>query len=88
MYHLRINDKSLFFHYWMGVVEYFENKGLTDKDYLNTAYRGGAYIGNYNFYLHQIVDMGVLHIKNPSLCEEGDDYVIIELEQIKFSDTK
>jgi hypothetical protein len=66
----------------MGVVEYFENKGLTDKDYLNTAF------GDYNLYLHQIVDMGVLHIKNPSLCEEGDDYVIIELEQIKFSDTK
>ena len=82
MYHLRINDKSLFFHYWTGVLEYFENKGLTDKDYLNTAF------GDYNFYLHQIVDMGVLHIKNPSLCEEGDDYVIIELEQIKFSDTK
>lgn len=81
MYHLRINNKSLFFHYWMSVAEYFEDRNITDKIYLQTT-------DNEDFYLYQIVGMGELHIKNPSLCEKGDDYATIELEQIKFSDSK
>ncbi len=81
MYHLRSNNKSLFFHYWMSVAEYFEDKGIHDKIYLRTD-------DNLDFYLFQIVGMGELRILNPSLCERGDDYVSIELEQIKFSDTK
>jgi hypothetical protein len=65
----------------MGVVDYFEYRDITDKIYLNTP-------EGYNFYLFQIVGMGELRIKNPSLCEKGDDYVTIELEQITFQDTK
>lgn len=81
MYHLRINNKSLFFHYWISVAEYFEDRDITDKIYLNTP-------EGYNFYLFQIVGMGELRINNPSLCEKGDDYVTIELEQITFQDPK
>jgi hypothetical protein len=66
----------------MGVVEYFEDKGIPDKVYLTAAISGDT------FYLYQIVDMGEMWITNPSLVEKGDDYVTIELEQIKFEDTK
>ena len=81
MYHLRINNKSLFFHYWMSVAEYFEDRGITDKIYLHTD-------EDQDFYLYQIVDMGELRILNASLCEKGDDYVTIELERITYEDSK
>lgn len=81
MYHLRINNKSLFFLYWMSVVEYFEDRGIHDRIYLHTD-------EDAHLYLYQIVGMGELRILNPSLCEKGDDYVTIELEQLTFLDTK
>lgn len=81
MYHLRINNKSLFFHYWMSVAEYFENAGITDKIYLNT-------VTGKDFYLFQIVGIGEIWVTNKSLIERGDDYVSIQLEQIKFQDSK
>lgn len=78
MYHLRINDTSLFFEYWMDVVDFFTNAGLTpETEYLTTT-------EDYNFYLFQIVDMGELRLKNECLIEMGDDYVSIELEKIQF----
>ena len=82
MYHLRINDSSLFFEYWMDVVDFFTNAGLIpDIEFLQTE-RGD------NYYLFQIVDMGELRIKNECLIEMGDDYVSIELEKIQFYKTK
>lgn len=81
MYHLRINDTSLFFHYWMSVAEFFEEAGITDKTYLTTT-------EGHNFYLYQIVGMGELWLTNECIVERGDTYVSIELEQIKFQDTK
>ena len=78
MYHLRINDSSLFFEYWMDVVDFFINAGLTpETEYLNTT-------EGYNFYLYQIVGMGELRLKNECLIEMGDEYVSIELEKIQF----
>jgi hypothetical protein len=78
MYHLRINDTSLFFEYWMDVVDFFTNAGLTpETEYLHTE-------EGYNFYLFQIVGMGELRLKNECLIEMGDDYVSIELEKIQF----
>lgn len=78
MYHLRINDTSLFFEYWMDVVDFFTNAGLTpETEYLHTE-------EGYNFYLFQIVGMGELRLKNECLIEMGDDYVSIELEKIEF----
>ena len=78
MYHLRINDSSLFFEYWMDVVDFFINAGLTpETEYLNTT-------EGHNFYLFQIVGMGELRLKNECLIEMGDDYVSIELEKIQF----
>ena len=82
MYHLRINDSSLFFEYWMDVVDFFTNAGLTpDIEFLQTE-RGD------NYYLFQIVGMGELRLKNECLIEMGDDYVSIELEKIQFHKIK
>lgn len=81
MYHLRINNKSLFFLYWMSVAEYFEDRAIYDNIRLHTD-------EDAHLYLYQIVGMGELRILNPSLCEKGDDYVTIELEQLTFLDTK
>ena len=81
MYHLRMNDTSLFFHYWMSVAEFFEEAGITDKTYLTTT-------EGDKFYLYQIVGKGELWFNNECLIEMGDDYVSIELEQITFQDTK
>ena len=78
MYHLRINDSSLFFEYWMDVVDFFTNAGLTpETEYLHTD-------EGHDFYLFQIVGMGELRLKNECLIEMGDDYVSIELEKIQF----
>ena len=78
MYHLRINDSSLFFEYWMDVVDFFTNAGLTpETEYLFTG-------DGDMFYLYQIVGMGELRLKNECLIEMGDDYVSIELEKIQF----
>jgi hypothetical protein len=78
MYHLRINDSSLFFEYWMDVVDFFINAGLTpETEYLNTT-------EGHNFYLFQIVGMGELWITNECIVERGDEYVSIELEKIQF----
>jgi hypothetical protein len=78
MYHLRINDSSLFFEYWMDVVDFFTNAGLTpETEYLNTT-------EGHNFYLFQIVGMGELWITNECIVERGDEYVSIELEKIQF----
>jgi hypothetical protein len=78
MYHLRINDTSLFFQYWIDVVDFFHNAGITpETEYLNTVER-------HNFYLFQIVGMGELWITNECLVERGDEYVSIELEKIEF----
>ena len=78
MYHLRINDSSLFFEYWMDVVDFFINAGLTtETEYLNTT-------EGHNFYLFQIVGMGELWITNECIVEMGDEYVSIELEKIQF----
>ena len=78
MYHLRINDTSLFFQYWIDVVDFFHNAGITpETEYLHTE-------EGYNFYLFQIVGMGELRLKNICLIERGDDYVSIELEKIEF----
>jgi len=79
MYHLRINDTSLFFEYWMDLVDFFINAGLTpETEYLHTD-------EGHDFYLFQIVGMGELRLKNECLIEMGDDYVSIELEKIKFT---
>ena len=52
MYHLRINDTSLFFEYWMDLVDFFTNAGLTpETECLHTD-------EGYDFYLFQIVGMG------------------------------
>jgi len=78
MYHLRINDSSLFFEYWMDVVDFFINAGLTpETEYLNTT-------EGHNFYLFQIVGMGELWITNECIVEMSDEYVSIELEKIQF----
>jgi len=78
MYHLRINDSNLFFEYWMDVVDFFTNAGLTpETEYLHTD-------EGHDFYLFQIVGMGDLKLKNECLIEMGDDYVSIELEKIQF----
>ena len=78
MYHLRISDSSLFFEYWMDVVDFFINAGLTpETEYLNTT-------EGHNFYLFQIVGMGELWITNECIVEMGDEYVSIELEKIQF----
>ena len=78
MYHLRINHTSLFFEYWMDVVDFFTNAGLTpETEYLHTE-------EGYDFYLFQIVGMGELRLKNECLIEMGRDYVSIELEKIEF----
>ena len=78
MYHLRINDSSLFFEYWMDVVDFFTNAGLTpETEYLNTT-------EGHDFYLFQIVGMGELWITNECIVERGDEYVSIELEKIQF----
>ena len=78
MYHLRINDTSLFFEYWMDVADFFTNAGLTpETEYLHTE-------EGHDFYLFQIVGMGELRLKNECLIEMGDDYVSIELEKIQF----
>ena len=78
MYHLRINDSSLFLEYWMDVVDFFINAGLTpETEYLNTT-------EGHNFYLFQIVGMGELWITNECIVEMGDEYVSIELEKIQF----
>jgi len=78
MYHLRINDSNLFFEYWMDVVDFFTNAGLTpETEYLHTD-------EGHDFYLFQIVGMGELRLKNECLIEMGDDYVSIELEKIQF----
>jgi hypothetical protein len=78
MYHLRINDSSLFFEYWMDVADFFTNAGLTpETEYLHTD-------EGHDFYLFQIVGMGELRLKNECLIEMGDDYVSIELEKIQF----
>lgn len=78
MYHLRINDTSLFFEYWMDVADFFTNAGLTpETEYLHTD-------EGHDFYLFQIVGMGELRLKNECLIEMGDDYVSIELEKIQF----
>ena len=78
MYHLRINDTSLFFQYWMDVVDFFHNAGIVpETEYLHTE-------EGYDFYLFQIVGMGELRLKNECLIEMGDDYVSIELEKIEF----
>ena len=82
MYHLRINDSSLFFEYWMDVVDFFTNAGLTpETEYLHTD-------EGHDFYLFQIVGMGELRLKNECLIEMGDDYVSIELEKIQFHKIK
>lgn len=81
MYHLRINNTSLFFHYWVSVAEWFENAGITDKVYLST-------VTGKDFYLFQIVGIGEIWVTNKSLLERGDDYVSIQLSQIKFQDSK
>jgi len=78
MYHLRINDSNLFFEYWMDVVDFFTNAGLTpETEYLHTD-------EGHDFYLFQIVGMGDLKLTNECLIEMGDDYVSIELEKIQF----
>ena len=82
MYHLRINDTSLFFEYWMDLVDFFTNAGLTpETEYLHTD-------EGHDFYLFQIVGMGELRLKNECLIEMGDDYVSIELEKIQFHKIK
>ena len=82
MYHLRINDSSLFFEYWMDVADFFTNAGLTpETEYLHTD-------EGHDFYLFQIVGMGELRLKNECLIEMGDDYVSIELEKIQFHKIK
>jgi len=82
MYHLRINDSNLFFEYWMDVVDFFTNAGLTpETEYLHTD-------EGHDFYLFQIVGMGELRLKNECLIEMGDDYVSIELEKIQFHKIK
>ncbi len=78
MYHLRINDTSLFFQYWMDVVDFFHNAGITpETEYLTTT-------EGHNFYLFQIVGMGELWLTNECIVEMGDTYVSIELEKIEF----
>ena len=81
MYHLRINDTSLFFHYWISVAEWFENADITDKIYLNT-------VDGENFYLFQIVGKGELWFTNESIVEMGDDYVSNVLKQITFENLR
>ncbi len=76
-YCLQLNGSNNFFQYWEGVTGFFAKAGLEEKLMDDQG---------EEYFLHEIVGEGELRIINECLCERGDDYITIDLQEIIYQD--
>jgi len=78
-YCLRVNEENIHFKNLEDVKKWFKTCGV--EDVLFTEEEGVIYSLDFLEYL---VGFGEVRIVNESMCERGDDYCSIRLEEFKF----
>jgi len=79
-YCLKVNEHSLFFKSLDSVVKWFKKSGVEKRLELEDE----KYVDLDN--LESIVGDEEVEIYNECMCERGDDYCSISLEEITFED--
>jgi hypothetical protein len=79
-YCLKVNEHSLFFKSLDSVVKWFKKSGVEKRLELEDE----EYVDLDN--LESIVGDEEVEIYNDCMCERGDDYCSISLEEITFED--
>ena len=80
-YRLRVNDENIYFKNLEDVKKWFRSCDLEDDKF---KMEDGYYLDLES--IEELIGEGEVEIYNNSMCERGDDYCSIELEEITFED--